>query len=222
MSAIPHPATGDHRARLLTALADSIRDQGLRGTQIADIVRRARTSRRTFYECFEDKEACFVELVREATTQMLAEIEASVDESAPWQVQIDQSIDIYVQALAQDPAMTATISRELPALGLRGAAVQREGIERYADFMVRMLAAAPMRQAGVHAPSRETAVMLLGGVNELVIHAVDHGQPLSTVAAVAKDVIKAVIDPGRSAGADHLPDAAGEPTDPAQSGSKQP
>ena len=33
--------------------------------------------------------------------------------------------------------------------------------------------------------------------NELVIHAVDHGEPLSTVAEVAKDVIKAVIDPRR-------------------------
>jgi AcrR family transcriptional regulator len=190
-------STGDHRERLLQALAEAIRERGLRGTQIADIVRRARTSRRTFYECFEDKEACFVALVREATTQMLATIEASIDPAAPWNVRIDQAIDIYVQALAQDPAMTATISRELPALGLRGAAVQREGIERYAAFMVRMLGSETGQSARVIVPSRETAVMLLGGVNELVIHAVDHGEPLSTVAEVAKDVIKAVIDPRR-------------------------
>lgn len=195
-------ATDENRQRLLEALAEAIRERGLRGTQIADIVRRARTSRRTFYECFDDKEACFVELVREATTQMLATIEQSVDLAAPWDAQIDTAIDIYVQALAEDPAMTATISRELPALGLRGAAVQREGIERYAGFMVRMLGSEPVRAAGVVQPSLETAVMLLGGVNELVIHAVDHGEPLSTVADVAKDVIKAVIDPGRSAGAD--------------------
>ena len=191
-------ATDENRQRLLEALAEAIRERGLRGTQIADIVRRARTSRRTFYECFDDKEACFVELVREATTQMLATIEQSVDLAAPWDAQIDTAIDIYVQALAEDPAMTATISRELPALGLRGAAVQREGIERYAGFMVRMLGSELVRAAGVVAPSMETAVMLLGGVNELVIHAVDHGEPLSTVADVAKDVIKAVI--GRPAG----------------------
>ena len=194
-------APAENRQRLLEALADAIRERGLRGTQIADIVRRARTSRRTFYECFDDKESCFVELVREATTQMIATIEQSVDLSAPWDVQIDQAIDIYVQALAEDPAMTATISRELPALGLRGAAVQREGIERYAGFMVRMLGSEPIQAAGVRAPSVQTAVMLLGGVNELVIHAVDHGHPLSGVAEVAKDVIKAVLDPGRSAGA---------------------
>ena len=193
-------ASAENRERLLEALAEAIRERGLRGTQIADIVRRARTSRRTFYECFDDKEACFVELVREATTQMIAAIEESVDLTAPWDVQIDKAIDIYVQALAEDPAMTATISRELPALGLRGAAVQREGIERYAGFMVRMLGSEPVAAAGVRQPSLETAVMLLGGVNELVIHAVDHGEPLSTVADVAKDVIKAVIDPARDRG----------------------
>jgi AcrR family transcriptional regulator len=191
-------ATAENRERLLEALADAIRERGLRGTQIADIVRRARTSRRTFYECFDDKESCFVELVREATTQMIATIEESVDLTAAWDVQIDKAIDIYVQALAEDPAMTATISRELPALGLRGAAVQREGIERYAGFMVRMLSSEAVRAAGVRQPSLETAVMLLGGVNELVIHAVDHGEPLSMVADVAKDVIKAVIDPARN------------------------
>src|SRR5947209_13056962 len=126
----------EHRARLLEALARSLRERGLRATQIADIVRLAHTSRRTFYECFSDKESCFVELVRDATTMLLAAIEASIDPEAPWQTQVEQAVDTYLQALAEDPAMTATISRELPALGLQGAGVQREGIERYADLVV--------------------------------------------------------------------------------------
>lgn len=183
------------RERLLEALADSIRERGLRATQIADIVRLARTSRRTFYECFPDKEACFVELVHEATTRLLGVIEAAIDPQARWEVQVDQAIDSYLSELAEDPAMTATISRELPALGLRGAAVQREAIERYAALMVRMSAAPSMRAAGVRTPSPEEAVMLVGGLNELVIHAVEHGRPLSAVAVVAKHVFKAVLEP---------------------------
>jgi hypothetical protein len=50
-----------------------------------------------------------------------------------------------------------------------------------------------MRAAGIREPSLETAVMLVGGLNELVIHAVERGQPVSTVAGVAKDVIKSVL-----------------------------
>ncbi len=191
------PAEHQHRARLLEALAGSIRERGLRATQIADIVRLARTSRRTFYECFTDKESCFVELVREATTQLLATIAEAIDFDAPWDTQIDQAVDAYLHALEDDPAVTATISRELPALGLRGAAVQREGIERYAELMVTLARSARMRNAGVREPSLETAVMLVGGLNELVIHAVERGEPLSTVASVAKDVIKRVLGPER-------------------------
>ena len=198
MSSTTEPRSENpHRERLLEALATSIRQRGLRATQIADIVRLARTSRRTCYECFPDKESCFVELVRDATTLLLAAIEASIDAAETWQTQVEQAIDTYLQALAEDPAMTATISRELPALGLRGAAVQREGIERYAGLVVRMARSMPMREAGVPEISLETAVMLVGGLNELVIHAVDHGEPLETVAAVAKDVIKAVLEPPR-------------------------
>ena len=195
MSTAESARTGGHRARLLEALACSLRERGLRATQIADIVRLARTSRRTFYECFADKETCFVELVREATTQLLSRIEDAIDPDAPWQQQVDRAIDTYVQALAEDSAMIATISRELPALGLRGAAVQREGIERYAALMVRLAGAREMRRAGVRELQLQAAVMLVGGINELVIHAVEHGESLETVAAVAKDVIKAVLRP---------------------------
>jgi hypothetical protein len=35
--------------------------------------------------------------------------------------------------------------------------------------------------------------MLVGGLNELVIYAVDHGESLDSVAGAAKDVIKAVL-----------------------------
>jgi AcrR family transcriptional regulator len=192
-AAEPPPAERPHRERLLEALADSIRERGLRGTQIADIVRVARTSRRTFYECFGDKESCFVELIREATAQLLAAIEAAVDGAVSWEDQVDRAIDTYLAALEDDPAMTAIISRELPTLGLRGAEVQRESIERYAALMVRLSGSPQMRAAGIREPSFDAALMLVGGMNELVIHAVDHGQPLSTVAGVAKQVMKSVL-----------------------------
>jgi AcrR family transcriptional regulator len=186
--------TSEYRERLLDALASSIRERGLRGTQIADIVRIARTSRRTFYECFPDKESCFVELVREKTTQLLAEVESSVDPAAGWREQVDQAVDTYLDALGRDPALTVTLSRELPALGMRGALVQREGIERFAELMVRMVRSEPMRRAGTREIPLEAAVMLVGGVNELVVRAVDRGESLERVAPVAKDVVKSVLD----------------------------
>src|SRR5947209_3547108 len=118
----------ENRTRLLEGLAASLREKGLQRTQITDIVRHARTSRRTFYECFEDKESAFVELIRQSSNGVMELVEMETDESAPWDAQVDRAVDVYLGALAEDPALTATVSRELPTLGERGAALQHEGI----------------------------------------------------------------------------------------------
>ena len=52
------------RRRLLDGLAASIGERGYRDTTVADIVRHARTSKRTFYGEFSSKEECFIELLR--------------------------------------------------------------------------------------------------------------------------------------------------------------
>jgi AcrR family transcriptional regulator len=44
---LPEPG-GSHRDRLLAAMADCVRAGGLQRTTVADVVRRARTSGRTF------------------------------------------------------------------------------------------------------------------------------------------------------------------------------
>ena len=51
------------RERLIQGLATSIRERGFRDTTIADVVRHARTSRRTFYVEFVSKEECYVALL---------------------------------------------------------------------------------------------------------------------------------------------------------------
>lgn len=190
-------AKPSHRERLLLGLAESIREKGLQGTQIGDIVKHARTSRRTFYECFPDKESCFIEMIRAASQAIAAEIEAAVDPAAPWESQVDQAIDAYLGALSRDPALTATISRELPALGARGAALQQEGVERFAKLIVTLSARPGMRRAGIEPVDLETAVMLTGGISELVARTDPNDADLSNVAATAKAVVKAVLGPAK-------------------------
>ena len=188
-------AKAEHRARLLEGLAAALREQGLQGIQISDIVRHARTSRRTFYECFDDKESAFVELIRESSIALRDRVEAGIDSEAAWDEQVDCAIDAYVAALTEDPALTATVSRELPTLGKRGAALQHEGIERFAELFVAITSGPGMRRAGVLPATRDAAVMLMGGVAELINRAMFAGTPLAQAAATAKAVIKAAIEP---------------------------
>lgn len=182
-----------HRERLLEGLATSIREKGFWGTKISDIVGHARTSRRTFYECFADKDACFLELVDMTTGVLIDQVESAVDPSSPWTEQVDQAVDSYIDALAADPAMTVTLTRELPALGARGVAAQREAIERFAELCVRLADTEEFRRAGIPPLSIDAALMLTGGLNQIVVHVVERGGSVDSIAPVAKDVIKAVL-----------------------------
>jgi len=203
MESVQQPAPEvTFRERLLEALAESIREKGLQRTQVTDIVRIARTSRRTFYECFADKESCFIEMIQAARRDVQAEIVAAADPSAPWTTQVDQAVGAFLAALARDPALSVTISRELPALGLPGFVLQREGTESFAQLIVQITGSGEMRRAGIAPVSLDSAVMLVGGISELVDRAGFLGEPLESLAPVITAVVKAVVDPSHPAPAD--------------------
>src|SRR4029450_5091510 len=84
------------RQRLLDALEASIAEDGYPRTTVADIVRRARTSRRTFYEHFESREACFVALLTDANAAQVRQIAGAVDPHAPWRNQVRQAVEAWV------------------------------------------------------------------------------------------------------------------------------
>ena len=188
----------DFRRRLLEGLAASLREKGLQRTQISDVVRHAHTSRRTFYECFPDKESCFVELLEEFSQAILAEVRAAVDPEATWDEQVDQAIDAYLGALDRDPVLLVTLSRELPTLGARGAELLHLGVERYAQLIVALTEAARPRSGKRATATLEEATMLAGGVSELIGRAAMRGDSVRSVAPTMKKVIKAVLDPRRA------------------------
>src|SRR6201986_4614991 len=115
-------------ARLMEGLAASIREKGLAQTQVTDIVRHARASRRTFYKHFADKEACFVELMNALSDAFLEEVDRAIDREAPIATQIDQAIDTYLGLVTGDPDLMATFAS--PALGERTGVAMRDGVER--------------------------------------------------------------------------------------------
>jgi len=64
-------APAEFRRRLLEGMAAAIRECGFRDSTVADVVRYARTSRRTFYAHFPSRQACFIALLQEANAAMV-------------------------------------------------------------------------------------------------------------------------------------------------------
>jgi AcrR family transcriptional regulator len=124
------------RQRLLDGLADSIAERGYRETTVADIVRNAKTSKRTFYGEFPSKEECFVELLRTNNDRLIASIQGAVDAEAPWQEQIQAAADAYVDHISARPAITLSWIREAPALGVAAQPLHRLAMEQLTDMLV--------------------------------------------------------------------------------------
>ena len=178
-------------ARLLEALATSIREKGLAQTQVTDIVRHARASRRTFYKHFPDKDSCFVELTDAMSMLLLQRVDEAIDRERPLEVQIDQAIDTYVDILLGEPDLTATWAS--PSVGDRVIIAQREGLERYAQLLVSVVAADAERDPELEPVSLERAYMVVSGVQQSIIRAVARGRDLDEMAAEIKGFMKAVL-----------------------------
>ncbi|MGU3503181.1 TetR/AcrR family transcriptional regulator [Mycobacterium sp. C31M] len=184
------------RARLLDGLAESIAERGYRASTVADIVRHARTSKRTFYSEFTDKEESFVELLRADHEQLIAEIRAAVDPDTDWDRQIDQAVRAYVGHIGARPAITLSWIRELPALGTTVRSIQRSAITGLTDMLVELSSSPGFRRAGLAPVSRELAVILLGGLRELTALTVEDGRSVDTITEPAITASVAMLGAG--------------------------
>lgn len=173
------------RHRLFEGLSGSIDERGYRDTTVADIVRHAKTSKRTFYAHFASKDDCLLELLDVDNIRTIAGIRAAVDPEADWRTQVEQAIDAYITAIEAHPALTLTWIREFPALGDAARPVQRRGMDRFIDLLIEMTAGPGFSRAGLRPVQRQTALILLGGLRELTAHTMEDGEDIRGIADAA-------------------------------------
>jgi AcrR family transcriptional regulator len=180
------------RQRLFDALEESIAEDGYPKTTIADVVRRARTSRRTFYEHFTSKDECFIALVTEANAEQVRRITAAVDPAAPWDAQVRQAIEAWIASVESRPALMVSWIRDGPALGLKSHQLQREAMDNFIAMVQTLTTSEGFRPAGP--VSRQRIIMLLGGLRELIAITVEGGGRMSDVTEEAVSAAIALVD----------------------------
>jgi AcrR family transcriptional regulator len=179
-SAAPTGPTGPggidpFRQRLLDGLAAAIDERGYHASTVADIVRYARTSKRTFYDQFASKEQCFHELLHASVEKLGEQIRDAVDPTADWQTQIRQAVEAYVGHIESTPALTLSWIRELPSLDAAARPSQRRNTQLLTSLLVNLSDTAAMRKADLPPLTQAKAVILVGGLRELTAQAVEDG-----------------------------------------------
>ncbi|MDT5298266.1 MAG: hypothetical protein QOG79_1508 [Mycobacterium sp.] len=186
------------RMRLLDGLAESIAERGYRDTTVADVVRNAKTSKRTFYGEFVSKEECFVELLRTNNDVLIVAIQSAVDPEAEWREQIVSAVDAYVGHIAGRPAVTLSWIREAPGLGPAALPLHRLAMEQLTDMLVVLTDSPGFRRAGLSPVSRPLALILLGGLRELTAQVVERGRDLHDISEPAVTAATAILGSGVS------------------------
>lgn len=183
------------RQRLLDALEESIAEDGYPRTTVADIVRRARTSRRTFYENFDSREACFVALLTDANAEQVTQISAAVDADSPWRDQVRQAIEAWISSGESRPSLMLSWIRDVPSLGDAARLLQRNVTEKFIEMVQTLAGAEQFRSAGIGPVSRQRIIMLLGGLRELTAITVEEGGRMSDITEEAVDASIALLSP---------------------------
>lgn len=187
-------AQHEHHARLLEGMAKALAAKGYADTTIADIVREAAVSRRSFYEHFATKADCLLALYEAASEQALVVLIGAVDPLQPWQTQVEHAVTAYLDFLAEDPALLKTLFVEILGLGLPGLAVRRKINAQIAGF----ISAATVGEEGARLMTPELAMTVVGGINELILQVIEEDRPtdLRRLVEPATRLIRAVAMSG--------------------------
>ena len=186
----PDTSMHQHRSRLLEGMALAVARKGYGDTTIADIVREAAVSRRTFYEHFGTKAECLVALYEAASHNALKVLRQAIDPSRDWQQQAERAIGAYLECLAANPVLMRTLYIEILHLGPEGLAARRRVNQEIADYMMAVVNGG---QGGGRV-SPELAMAVVGGIHELVLQAIEDGkvEELPQLTKTASELVKAV------------------------------
>ena len=173
-------------------------EKGLAAVTIADVVRQAGVSKRTFYEHFLNKEDCFVALYRAVSASALNTLKTAVTADRPWQQQLTEALSAYLTHMATSPELLRTLFVEIQHLGETGARARRAVMTELADFMVATLAhdTVPAGEGGI---DFSLALAAVGGINELIQQAVEQGKAdsLPEMTSTASEVVLRLARPVR-------------------------
>jgi AcrR family transcriptional regulator len=108
------------RRRALEAMADAVGERGYADTTVSDVLQRARMSRRTFYELFDNREACFLAAYDEGRRETLARIEHAPAAHAPWPEHMTAVLQSVLDHFAESPGFARLLVVEPASVGQPG------------------------------------------------------------------------------------------------------
>jgi AcrR family transcriptional regulator len=185
------------RLRLIGAMAATLCDKNYAAISVADVVRAARVSKRTFYEHFATREACYLATYEALSNALLERIEQTVESESesPVERRLLAAAQAYLSALQEVPALARSFFLEIQLAGPDALTARRQVHQRFADVLRVLVAKGKREGAEVRALSPDMSVALVGAINELLTVRIEAGRlhELTQLQAAVVELFEAVL-----------------------------
>jgi AcrR family transcriptional regulator len=142
------------RSRVLTSAVTVVSEVGYGQMTVSRVATRARVSRRTFYELFEDREDCFLTVFNETVTSVSELVTAACSGEDGWEAQVRAGLAALLTFLDEQPDIASLLIVDALQAGPR---VQ----QRRAEILAQV--ARSLHREGTRAGGRTLNIPLLTG-----------------------------------------------------------
>ena len=141
-----------------------VAEKGYAATTVADLTRQAGISRTTFYEMFEDKEACFLAAYDGVVDGLVRQISKAYEAEEGWPQRARAGLAALLGALAEEPELARLALVDVGAAGPAAQRRYRAALQRLTPFFDEGRDFAP---GGRNLPAN-TSRMAIGAVAGLI------------------------------------------------------
>ncbi len=164
----PHPGLNGSRAqvqeiqrrRLIAVAVEAVQELGYARVSVAQIVSRARVSRKTFYEIFTGREDCFLAAFELGVSQARLLMSEAYERKSGWREGVRAALASLLAFMEEEPGLTRLCVLEAPRAGewasRRGAAVLAE--------LAALIDRGRAFTSSGREPSALTAEIIVGGI----------------------------------------------------------
>ena len=126
-----------NRERALAAMAEAVGERGYPETTVGDVLERARMSRRTFYQLFDNREECFLATYDHARSEALAWLDDGDAPREPASRHLATVLADVLEYLATKPDFARVLVVEPVAAGPLGVARHERTMQELAERLAR-------------------------------------------------------------------------------------
>jgi len=180
----------NQRERIITALVDTVAERGYNATTVAHITKAASVSRRTFYEHFSDKEACFLAAYEMVADHIRDSMQVAAEAFEEWPQKVRAALGTMLSFLAGEPELARVCMIEPVAAGGEIAAKHRASMQGF----VEILKAGRPEHSGTRPLPEATEATLVGGIVSLIVREINAGRT-EQLESLLPDLVELTLAP---------------------------